>query len=82
MNAERITNVNQKKLLDSFALLAYLNHERGCEKVRQALSKAQEAGTSLLMNEINIGKVYYILCRKRGEEKARYCLETIFPFLR
>jgi predicted nucleic acid-binding protein len=46
-----------------------LNQERDFEKVRQALSKAQEAGASLLMNEINIGEVYYILCRKRGEKK-------------
>jgi len=73
--------VNPKKLLDSFALLAYLNQEKGFEKVRQALAKAQESGLHLLMNEINIGETYYILYRKRGEEKATYFLETILPGL-
>jgi len=33
------------------------------------------------MNEINIGETYYILFRKRGEEKAIYFLEMILPGL-
>jgi len=73
--------VNQKRLLDSFALLAYLNRESGFEIIKSALAKAQKSGIFLVMNEINIGESYYILFRKRGKEKADYFLENILPGL-
>lgn len=73
--------MNRKKLLDSFALLAYLNKETGFEKVRDVLAKAQRSGNSVLMNEINVGETYYILFRKRGPEKAEYLLDTILAGL-
>lgn len=69
------------KLLDSFALLAYLNGESGCGKVSEALVAAREGVCDLCMNEINIGESYYILSRKRGAEKADYLLDTIMPGL-
>lgn len=63
--------MNQKRLIDSFALLAYLNKETGFEKVREALAEAQESGRFLLMNEINVGETYYILFRNKGPEQAQ-----------
>ena len=77
MSDEGIGIVNQKRLIDSFALLAYLNKETGFEKVREALAEAQKSGRFLLMNEINVGETYYILFRNRGPEQAQYFLETI-----
>lgn len=73
--------MKQKRLLDSFAIISYLNKEKGFEKVRDAMSEAQNSGNSILMNEINIGEVYYILFRKRGPEKADYFLQTILQSL-
>ncbi len=73
--------MNRKKVLDSFALLAYLNAEAGFGKVKDALSKAQESGNSILMNEINVGETYYIIFRKRGVEKADYFLDTVLAGL-
>ncbi len=73
--------MSRKKLLDSFALLTYLNKEPDFEKVKYTLAKAQEAGNSVLMNEINVGETYYILFRKRGVEKADYFLDTVLAGL-
>jgi predicted nucleic acid-binding protein len=73
--------VKPRKLLDSYALLAYLNQEAAFEKVRHALAEAQESTDFLLMNEINIGETYYILFRKRGSDQAEYFLETILAGL-
>ena len=73
--------MKRKRLLDSFAIIAYLNKEKGFEKVRDAMSEAQKSGNPILMNEINIGEVYYILFRKRGPEKADYFLQTILQSL-
>jgi ribonuclease VapC len=82
--------MKQKRVLDSFALLAYLNGEAAVEKVRKLLVEAQRMRQSeetaqtadlLLMNEINVGETYYILSRARGAEKADYFLETILTGL-
>jgi predicted nucleic acid-binding protein len=70
-----------KRLLDSFALLAFLNGEAGCGRVREALAEARETCVDLLMNELNVGETYYILSRNRGADKADYFLETILPGL-
>ena len=70
-----------KRLLDSYAVLAYLNGETGAEKVEKAMKDAGNSDSSLLMSEINIGEVYYILSRKRGSEKADYFFETILKGL-
>ncbi len=77
MNDEGSGSVSQRKLLDSFALLSYLNKETGFEKVREALSVAQVSDGSVLMNEINAGETYYILHRQRGVEEAEYFLDTV-----
>ena len=81
MTGARNGIMNRKKLLDSFALLAYLNKEPAFEKVKYALAQAQESGHSVLMNEINVGETYYILFRKRGVEKADYFLDTVLAGL-
>lgn len=82
--------MKKKRVLDSFALLAYLNGEAAVEQVRKLLVEAQrtrlsekstQKGELLLMNEINLGETYYILSRARGVEKADYFLETILPGL-
>ena len=68
-------------VLDSYAILAYLNREKGSEKVQKILAAAQEGGNMVLMNEINIGETYYILHRKRGPENAAYFLNTVLAGL-
>jgi ribonuclease VapC len=73
--------VKRKRLLDSFALLAYLNKEQGFQKVMDMMSEAQKSEDDLLMNEINVGEAYYTIFRKRGSEKADYFLETILASL-
>jgi len=73
--------LKQERLLDSYALLAYLNKEKNFQKVQKYLSDAQRSGRPLLMNEINIGETYYILYRKRSPEKAEFFLDTVLPGL-
>ena len=70
-----------KRLLDSYAVLAYLNGEPGAKAVEKAMKDAENSDSSLLMSEINIGEVYYILSRKRGSEKADYFFDTILKGL-
>jgi ribonuclease VapC len=64
-------------LLDSFALLAFLNRERGFEKVKALLRSAVASGDPLLMNEINIGEVYYVTAKARSPEQAEEFLQRL-----
>lgn len=73
--------MKRKRLLDSYALLAYLNKEDGFEKVRKVLANSQKTSFPVLMNELNVGETYYILYRKRGHEQAEYFLDVVLPGL-
>ncbi len=64
-------------MLDSFALLAFLGKERGFEKVKALLRGAVHAREPLLMNEINVGEVYYITARYRSVELAEEMLRRL-----
>ena len=70
--------MNGKKVLDSYALLAYLNKEKGYDKVKSLLSSEKAV---LLMNDINIGEAFYVISRNRGFEKAEYFVNTILKSL-
>jgi ribonuclease VapC len=64
-------------LLDSFALLAFLNREQGVAKVRELLQRARASDEPLLMNEINIGEVYYIIAKGRSLDQAEAFLRRL-----
>jgi len=69
-----------QSVLDSFALIAFLGKERGYEKVRDLLREASATGQPVLMNEINIGEVYYVTAKERSVEQAEaflHLLETL-----
>jgi len=70
--------MRKKRVFDSFALLAYLKKEAQFEKVRVFLT---EEDPQIFINDINIGEIYFILERERGEEQAELFLKLIFPSL-
>ena len=57
-------------ILDSFAVIAYLNGEEGADKVKELLNRAGEGEIDLFMHVINLGEVFYIVFRKEGEIQA------------
>jgi predicted nucleic acid-binding protein len=70
--------VKKKRLLDSFALLAYLKKESNYLRVKELLSAPD---VPALMNDVNVGETYYILARERGMEQADAFLNVILPSL-
>ena len=58
------------RILDSHALLAFLEKEAGCEKVKSFFVVAVEKDANLLMSSVNFGEVYYIVLRECGKEKV------------
>jgi len=52
------------------SLLAFLNKESGFERVKSLLREAERSRVPLLMNEINVGEVYYVTAKDRSLEQA------------
>jgi len=57
-------------VLDSWAILVYLEDEPAGIKVADLIADARECGDSLLMTVVNIGEVWYILGRETSEAAA------------
>ncbi|MGA9031624.1 MAG: type II toxin-antitoxin system VapC family toxin [Sulfuricaulis sp.] len=57
-------------VLDSWAVLAYLEDEDSSQKVADLIADAHENGIPLLMSVVNAGEVWYILAREISETEA------------
>ena len=62
--------MKKRRLLDSFAALAWLQDEAGAETVEGLLLAARREHLSLLMTVINLGEVYYRVARQHGHPFA------------
>ena len=70
--------MSAKFLLDSWAILAYLKKESPAdERVLELLEEARENKVKLFLSVINLGEIFYIVGRAKGEESAQYILEEI-----
>lgn len=57
-------------VLDSWAVMAYLEDEPAAERVADIIADAVEEGTPLEMTVVNLGEVWYIIAREASEEEA------------
>jgi predicted nucleic acid-binding protein len=64
-------------VLDSFALLAYLEGEAGMPRVRSVLESAAARRHPVYLSLINLGEVLYITERERGLVAARRTLAAV-----
>lgn len=64
--SERVSNKPPCYVLDSFALLAYLENEVGAPLVQDILTKARQGASQVLISLINYGECIYIVERERG----------------
>ncbi|HBC87116.1 MAG TPA: PIN domain nuclease [Lentisphaeria bacterium] len=64
-------------ILDSWAVLAYLQGEPSAEKISSLISGSQENKYKILMSVINLGEVWYIIAREISEKEADAAISTI-----
>ena len=57
-------------VLDSWAVIAYLEDERAAEKVANIIADAHEQKIQLLMTVVNAGEVWYIVAREASAADA------------
>lgn len=64
------------KILDTYAIMAFLQDEPGADTVRNLILKAEEGSVKLAMSVINLGEVWYAIARATSSETAdRYVQE-------
>ena len=57
-------------VLDSWAIMSYLQGEPSAEKVADIIADAHEDKVPLLMSVVNAGEVWYIIARRTSEADA------------
>lgn len=64
------------KILDSYAVIAFLEDEPGADVVRNLILRAEEGKLKLAMSVVNLGEVWYAIARATSEKTAdRYIQE-------
>jgi len=64
-------------VLDSWAIMSYLQGEPSAEKVADIIADAHEDDAPLLMSVVNAGEVWYIIARKTSEADADRSLRQL-----
>jgi ribonuclease VapC len=68
------------KVLDTHALMVYLEKGPGYEKVRDILATASESGKLCLMTQVNWGEIFYQAYRARGSRQADHVMDVVATF--
>ena len=66
-----------KFILDSYAVLAYLQDEEGAQRVKEILYESAAGGITTYFPLINLGEILYIVERNRGLEEAQKVLGVL-----
>ena len=69
--------MNAGLVLDSWALLAYIQDEPMAEAVESLLTAAQDRGAVLWISNINLGEIWYSLARRQSAPFANQQLEAL-----
>lgn len=64
------------KLLDSYAVLNLVKKEKNYQKVETILEEASNGLIDCIINEVNVGEIFYILGREYGINKAERFLKN------
>lgn len=64
-------------VLDSYAILSFLENESGADQVQSLLSKSASHQTLVYLSQINLGEVLYIIERERGLLQAQKALSAL-----
>lgn len=72
--------VRNSIVLDSFALIGYLENEAFSSRVETLLKQAREGKNLIYLHAIHLGEVYYIILREQGQDLADLAYARIRAF--
>jgi predicted nucleic acid-binding protein len=65
------------KVLDSFALLAFLQDEPGAQMIEDFILQAKDGKVELVMCVVNLGEVWYSISRTKSAEIAERVVQQV-----
>ena len=69
--------MKKKYILDSYAVLAWIQDEKGAQFVEDLLYRARGHEEEVLLNIINLGEIFYRCARVLDIQSARNLLENV-----
>ena len=67
-------------ILDSYALIGYLENEAFSDQLQRLLTQAKKGACRLFVHAIHVGEVYYIILREQGHSVADLAYARIKAF--
>jgi ribonuclease VapC len=64
-------------VLDSWAVMAYLEDQPAGERIADTIANAHDSGTPLLMTVINLGEVWYVVARRTSQVEAENSVKEL-----
>jgi len=64
-------------VLDSWAIMAYLEDEPAAERVANIIADAHEDDIPLLISVVNAGEIWYIIARETSESEANKAIAEL-----
>jgi len=64
-------------VLDTWAVIAYLEDEPAGQKIAELIANAHEDDTPIYMSVVNVGEVWYIIAREVSEEEANTSIKEL-----
>ena len=67
-------------VLDSFALIGFLENEKFASRIEKLLKQARQGKILVFLHAIHLGEVYYITLREQGQNMADLAFARIKAF--
>lgn len=64
-------------VLDTWAVIAYLEDEPSGEQVEDLIATAHEEEIPIYMSVVNVGEVWYTIAREVSEEEANFSVKSL-----
>lgn len=72
-----MTKSGSIKVVDSWAIIAWINDEPPAGAVEEILKQADAGGVRLLMSRLNVAETYYVLAKRHSPSLADSFLERL-----
>lgn len=69
--------MSARKVLDSYALLTFLENESGADKISELIKNARDRDKALLISSLTLAEIYYTIYKISDKEAAENTLKII-----
>jgi predicted nucleic acid-binding protein len=64
-------------VFDTNAIVTYFDNREGSDRLESIIASAESRTASVYMSAINVGEVFYVIWRRKGETEARRRIQQL-----